>query len=70
MELSAKAIRFVIEALDHFEKYHDERLRSVELSADEAADLENDRLFLKAILAEFEKHRTESGKRRLVDQSH
>ncbi len=39
MELSTKAIRFVIEALDHYQQYHDERLRSEGISEDQLSDL-------------------------------
>jgi hypothetical protein len=54
MNLSPKAARFVIEALEHYQKYHDERLRQEGLSDDEASDLLNDRSYLEAIKHDFQ----------------
>jgi len=64
MKLSLKAIRFVIEALDHYQEYHDERLRRSALSEDEASDLLNDRQFLAAIKQDFEVYRNELTRQR------
>ena len=57
MELSAKSIRFVIEALQHYQAYHDQQIGSAGLSEDELSDLANDREYLEAIKRDFEKHR-------------
>ena len=59
MNLSPKAVRFVIEALEHYQKSHVDQLRQGTCSDDEAADLENDRLYLEAIKADFEKYQGE-----------
>jgi hypothetical protein len=53
MNLSLKATRFVIEALEHYQKYHDERLQHTGLSEEDAADLVNDRQYLETIKQEF-----------------
>jgi hypothetical protein len=57
MNLSLKATRFVIEALEHYRRYHDQRLQQEGLPEDEIADLVNDRLYLDAIKQEMEEHR-------------
>ena len=49
MELSPKAIRFLIEALKHYEQDYDRRLEEEDLSDDEMADLANDRRYLLAL---------------------
>jgi hypothetical protein len=64
MKLSPKAVRFVIEALEHYRKFHDEQLAVEGLSDDDAADLENDRLYLEAIKKDFEKYRDQLVDRR------
>lgn len=56
MNLSLKAIRFVIEALEHYQQYHDERLQQEGLSEDEASDLANDRQYLEAIKQDFQEY--------------
>jgi hypothetical protein len=57
MKLSPKAIRFVIEALEFYQKHQDEQLAAEGLSDDDASDLANDRLYLEAIKKDFEKYR-------------
>ncbi len=57
MNLSLKATRFVIEALDHYRQYHDQQLQQGGLSEDQISDLENDRLYLDAIKQEMEDYR-------------
>jgi hypothetical protein len=57
MKLSPKAVRFVIEALEHYQKYQDEQLAAEGLSDDDASDLANDRLYLEAIKKDFETYR-------------
>lgn len=48
MNLSPKAIRFIVDALDYRIKAYQERLGEV-LDEDEVADITNDCLFLEAI---------------------
>jgi len=57
MKLSLKATRFVIEALEHYQSYHDERLQQEGLSEDDVSDLVNDRQYLEAIKQELEAYR-------------
>jgi len=57
MNLSLKATRFVIEALEHYQTYHDQRLQQKGLSEDGVSDLVNDRQYLAAIRQEFEAYR-------------
>src|SRR5438309_1318347 len=64
MKLSLKATRFVIEALAHYQKYHDLRLRQEGLSPEDASDLANDRQYLEAIQLELEKYHEELMKHR------
>jgi hypothetical protein len=59
MDLSPKAVRFVIEALEHQITEHERRLATNGLSDDEAADLANDKRYLEAIVKDFEKYRDE-----------
>ncbi len=59
MKLSPKAIRFVIEALSHYEEHHDRRLNEEGLTEEEVSDLVNDRQYLEAIKHDFEKHQDE-----------
>ena len=49
MDLSPKAIRFLIEALKQYEQDYARRLEEVDLSDDEMADLANDRQYLLAL---------------------
>ena len=64
MKLSLKATRFVIEALHHYQQYHDQHLQQEGLSEDYLSDLVNDRQFLAAIKQEFEKYQAELVQRR------
>jgi len=57
MNLSLKAVRFVIEALEEYQKSQAQRLAQHGLSDDETSDLANDALFLEAIKKDFEKYR-------------
>jgi hypothetical protein len=57
MKLSLKAVRFVIDALDHYQKYHEQRLEEEGLPEDEISDLVNDRQYLEEIRHEFERYR-------------
>lgn len=57
MNLSLKATRFVIEALEHYRQYCDQRLQQGGLAEDEIADLVNDRHYLEAIQQDLEAYR-------------
>ena len=48
MELSPKAIRFIIEAVEHYQTYHEERLRDEHLTEADVADLTNDQQYSEA----------------------
>lgn len=56
MNLSPTATRFVIEALEHYQKHQDLQLQQQGLSEEDAADLVNGRHYLAAIKQEFEKY--------------
>lgn len=49
MQLSPKAIRFFIDALEHSQTHHEERLRDEHVTEEEAADLTNDHQYLEAL---------------------
>jgi hypothetical protein len=55
MNLSPKAIRFIIEALEHYQTSHEERLRNECLTEDEIADLTNDYQYLEAMKTDLQK---------------
>ncbi|MBH8575573.1 hypothetical protein I8752_21690 [Nostocaceae cyanobacterium CENA369] len=55
MNLSPKAIRFIIEALDYRVKAYQERLQTEVLDEDEASDITNDALFLESLRQELAK---------------
>ena len=57
MKLSLKAVRFVIDALENYQKDHDRRLADRGLAEDDIADLTNDRLYLGEIKKDFEAYR-------------
>lgn len=54
MDLSPKAIRFLIDAVQHYEKHFDQRLKEDGLSEDDMADLANDRQYLLALVEELQ----------------
>ena len=56
MELSPKAIRFLIDAVKHYEEHFDRRLEEDGLSDDELADLANDRQYLVALVKDLQSH--------------
>ncbi len=56
MNLSLKATRFVIEALEHYQHYYDQQLRQEGLTEDAISDLDNDRHYLEAIKHDFEEY--------------
>lgn len=55
MNLSPKAIRFIVEALDYRLKAYQERLKVEDLDEDEASDIANDSGFLEALRTELAK---------------
>ena len=59
MELSPKAIRFIIEAVEHYQTYHEERLRDEHLTEEEAADLTNDHQYLEALKTALKQYHDE-----------
>jgi hypothetical protein len=54
-DLPPEAVKVVLSALDHFERFLRGRLESPRLSEDEAADLSNDLGFICAIVRELSK---------------
>ncbi len=59
MNFSPKAIRFIIEAIDHYLNDHQMRLQNCTLPEDEKADLLNDWNYLEAIKSELEAYYTQ-----------
>jgi hypothetical protein len=55
VELSPKAIRFIIEALDYRINAYQERLKLENLDEDEISDITNDFMFLEALREEMAK---------------
>ena len=55
MELSPKAIRFIINALDYRINAYQERLKLENLDEDEISDITNDFMFLEALSEEMAK---------------
>lgn len=55
MELSPKAIRFIIDALDYRINRYQERLKLENLNEDEISDITNDSMFLEALREEMAK---------------
>lgn len=55
MELSPKAIRFIVEALDYRIKAYQTQLEAENLDEDVISDMENDRAFLEALRGELAK---------------
>lgn len=54
MELSPKAIRYLLEALQHYRGDLDRRLEEENLSEDDLADLANDRHYLAALVHDLQ----------------
>jgi len=59
MQLSPKAIRFIIEAIAHYQTYHEERLRDEHLTEEDAADLTNDHQYLEALKTDLRRYHDE-----------
>jgi hypothetical protein len=56
MELSPRAVRFVIEALEHYQDCRNQELKNENLSDDDSSDLANDLQYLEEIKAEFKRY--------------
>ena len=56
MQLSPKAIRFIIEALEHYQTHHEERLRDEHVTEEEASDLTNDHQYLEALKTDLKQY--------------
>ena len=56
MQLSPKAIRFLIEALEHYQTHHEERLRDEHVTEEEASDLTNDHQYLEALKTDLKQY--------------
>jgi hypothetical protein len=63
MKLSAKAIRFIIEAIEYRIGWYEHELKREDLSEDEKSDLTNDLYYFRSILRELKAQRspTEGG---------
>ena len=59
MQLSPKAIRFIIESIEHYQAYHEERLQDEHLTEEEAADLTNDHQYLEALKTDLKQYQDE-----------
>ena len=59
MQLSPKAIRFIIEALEHYQTHHEERLRDEHVTEEEASDLTNDHQYLEALKTTLQQYHDE-----------
>jgi uncharacterized Zn finger protein len=56
MQLSPKAIRFLIEALEYYQTHHEERLRDEHVTDEEASDLTNDHQYLEALKTDLKQY--------------
>jgi hypothetical protein len=59
MQLSPKAIRFITEALEHYQTHHEERLRDEHVTEEEAVDLTNDHQYLEALKTMLQQYHDE-----------
>jgi hypothetical protein len=59
MQLSPKALRFLIEAVEHYQTDHEERLRDQHLTEEEGADLTNDHEYLEALKTTLQQYHDE-----------
>lgn len=59
MNFSPKAIRFIIEAIDHYLNYHQTQIQNGTLPEDEKADLINDSCYLEAIKSDLKAYHTQ-----------
>ena len=63
MDLSPKAVRFLIDALKHYDEYFDRRLEDDGLSDDDLSDLANDQQYLLALRQDLQSHHDDLLKR-------
>lgn len=59
LQLSPKAIRFLLEALTHYQTMQEARLQNEGVTEDEVTDLTNDHHFLEAIKTDLAKYHEE-----------
>jgi hypothetical protein len=59
MQLSPKATRFIIEAIEHYQASHEARLQDPSLPEEESAELANDYQYLEAVKTDLKKHHEE-----------
>jgi hypothetical protein len=59
IQLSPKAIRFIIEAITHYQTVQEERLQDEGVPEEEVTDLTNDHHFLEAIKTDLHKYHEE-----------
>jgi len=59
IQFSPKAIRFIIEAITHYQAAQEERLRDEGVTEEEVTDLTNDHHFLEAIKTDLHKYHEE-----------
>lgn len=56
MQLSPKAIRFIIEAIEFYQKHQEMRLQAPNIAEEDAADLANDNRYLESIKSDLKRH--------------
>lgn len=59
MNFSPKAIRFIIEAINHYLNHHQTQIQNCTLPEDEKADLINDWYYLEAIKSDLKAYNTQ-----------
>lgn len=59
LQLSPKAIRFLLEALAHYQAVQEARLHDTAITEEEAVDLSNDQHLLEAIKVDLQRHHEE-----------
>jgi hypothetical protein len=56
MQFSPKATRFIIEAIEFYQKDHEARLQATDISEDEVADIANDHQYYEVLKGELQQH--------------
>lgn len=59
MQLNFKARQFIIESIDHRIGWYEEQLRRNDLDEDQRSDLTNDLFYLRALVDDLKKDRSE-----------
>jgi hypothetical protein len=59
MQLSPKAILFIIEALEHYQPHHEGRLQDKHVTEEDAGDLTNDHQYLEALKTTLQQYHDE-----------